>query len=104
MGNAVQHHDRASVQIELSIARDGANYVIHLADDGPGIASQHHETVFLPFRSLAPAGAPSSTGMGLAMVKRAVESVGGAISIVAKPQDSRGATFKIIWPRTMPSS
>lgn len=104
IANAVQHHDGDRARIDLDVRREGLTYVIWLADDGPGIAIQHQDTVFLPFRSLSPSGTPTSTGMGLAMVKRAVESAGGAISLVPTGAVERGATFKIVWPTTMPST
>lgn len=99
--NAVKHHDRAEVHIVLSCLEEAEIVTVTVADDGPGIDPRHHEAVLQPFRRLSDAVDPNSSGMGLALVKRTVETVGGRLEIVSDPAVRRGTAFKVIWPRTI---
>jgi hypothetical protein len=67
---------------------------IALADDGPGIAPEHHESMFLPFRTLGSAG----EGMGLAIVQKMLDAVGGTIRLQSDALQQRGTTFIVRWP------
>lgn len=100
--NAIKHHDRAEGKVELT-GSDKGNYLeISIADDGPGIARDEHEAVFLPFRRLAAAGAEGQ-GMGLAFVKRWVEAAGGRLELESDPEVRRGTTFRLTWPKMAPA-
>lgn len=100
--NAIKHHDRAEGKVELT-GSDKGNYLeISVADDGPGIARDEHEAVFLPFRRLAAAGAEGQ-GMGLAFVKRWVEAAGGRLELESDPEVRRGTTFRLTWPKMAPA-
>jgi PAS domain S-box-containing protein len=68
-----------------------------LADDGPGIASEYQEQVFALFRTLKPRDQVEGSGMGLSIVKKTIESRGGAIHLVSAP--GAGATFTFTWPK-----
>ena len=81
IANALQHHDLPDGQVTVSCTDTASGLAITIADDGPGIDVKHHEAIFLPFRTLAPEGSASSTGMGLAMVRKTVEGAGGSIAI-----------------------
>ncbi|MCP4699762.1 MAG: PAS domain S-box protein [Gammaproteobacteria bacterium] len=55
----------------------------HVEDTGPGIAQQHLDNIFLPFRQidgLRDAGS-EGTGLGLPISKRLVEMMGGALNV-----------------------
>jgi signal transduction histidine kinase len=79
--NAIVHHDRARGRIEIGAEEHGDHVVFTIRDDGPGIPEQHQQAVFEPFRRLQSSGV--GTGMGLALVKRAVVNVGGRIEIAS---------------------
>lgn len=109
--NAVKHHDleRGKVWLEC---RDGADHLIlTVSDDGPGIPQQHRAAIFLPFRTLAePSRSSSGLGLGLALVQRTTESVGGRITLLsqdaARPgcaplKSGRGASFEVRWPKML---
>ena len=101
VGNALQHHDRPDGEIKSACEDQPLIMVISVSDDGPGIASQHHDSIFLPFRTVTAAADSRSTGMGLAAVKKAAEGAGGRIEVVSNPQAARGTRFNVYWPKTV---
>lgn len=97
--NALQHHDRERGTIRVTCTDEGSSLAITIADDGPGIAPEHHRAVFLPFRTLANGKRSGGTGIGLAMVKKMIETAGGKITISSDPARARGTTFTVLWPK-----
>jgi signal transduction histidine kinase len=97
--NAMKYHDQAIGSVEIS-ADDGARHVIFtVRDDGPGIPSDCQGVVFLPFRRLDPEAAVEGSGMGLALVKRTVERIGGRIELISPVVSGRGTAFRVHWPK-----
>ncbi|MFN0218495.1 MAG: sensor histidine kinase [Hyphomicrobium sp.] len=101
IANARQHHDLSTGVIHVACADSQDAIVITVADDGPGIAPEHHAAIFLPFRTLNAAAETGATGMGLALVNRAVESVGGAVTLASNPAKARGTIFAVQWPKVI---
>ena len=99
--NAVKHHDRAQGRITLAAAPDPHAICFTIADDGPGIDPDWHEAIFLPFRKVDDHSNRDSSGIGLALVKKTIESVGGHITLESDPALGRGTTIRILWPRTI---
>jgi signal transduction histidine kinase len=93
--NSIKHHDREEGHLLVTCVEAGDALEIALADDGPGIAPEHHESMFLPFRTLGSAG----EGMGLAIVQKMLDAVGGTIRLQSDAPRQRGATFTIRWPK-----
>ena len=94
--NAQKHHDGANGRIGVRCSDEASALVFTVTDDGPGIDPAHHEAVFLPFRAL---GSSSGTGLGLAMVKKMAEAVGGSIKLSSEPATKRGTAFTLNWPK-----
>ncbi|HET8654855.1 MAG TPA: ATP-binding protein [Longimicrobiaceae bacterium] len=66
-----------------------------VTDSGPGVPPEIAEQIFDPFFTRRPGG----TGLGLALVQRAVEAHGGAIFVDnAAPGSGLGATFTLYLP------
>lgn len=100
--NAISHHDKDTGTVSIAIAEDDEALNISVTDDGPGIPPQHQAAIFLPFRTLAAAGTnPVSSGMGLAIVSRALSTVGGSVDVVSDAPKTRGTNFRIRWPKTI---
>lgn len=95
--NAVKHHDCELGSIRVRCDERETTLDISVTDDGPGISESVRDAVFLPFRTLGRPGA--GTGMGLALVKRTIESVGGTLTLTSKPGVTRGCVFRILWPK-----
>lgn len=64
---------------------------IHIQDKGIGIAPEHQQRIFRVFERLHPSDAYPGTGIGLAIVKKGIERVGGIVGLSSAPGE--GATF-----------
>lgn len=98
INNAIKHHDRPDGRVEISCRENGAYYAFSVADDGPGIAPESQEQIFRMFETLKPRDAVEGSGMGLAIIKKIVESLGGEVGVESKP--GHGARFWFTWPKT----
>jgi PAS domain S-box-containing protein len=96
MSNAIKHHDKAQGSITISSKPTINGIEFTVADDGPGIPLAHQERVFDMFQTLKPRDEVEGSGMGLAIVKKAVESVGGSITL--ESNGFLGCAFRFTWP------
>jgi signal transduction histidine kinase len=98
IGNAIKHHHRVSEgNVEIR-AQEQEHFVeFTVSDDGPGIAPEYHQRIFEMFQTLRPRDQVEGSGIGLAIVKKAVESHGGNIQVESTPGE--GTTFRFTWPK-----
>lgn len=97
LNNAIKHHDGDSVRVQVKVAETSTHYLIDFEDDGPGIAPQYARKIFEMFQTLRPRDEVEGSGMGLAMVRKVLDFYGGSIALIEK--ETRGAVFKIEWPK-----
>ena len=95
IGNATKHHDRDCGKIEVSAEDQGEVYQFAIADDGPGIPAEDRERVFEIFHTRKNSCSTTNTGIGLALVKKIVQSEGGNIWV--EEQTPRGCKFCFTW-------
>ena len=93
--NAVRHTP-ADGTIRVDVRRLPQGVEVAVADTGEGIAPEDLERVFDPFYRGDPARSGAGAGLGLALAKRIVETLGGSIRAESAP--ARGARFAIILP------
>ncbi len=79
-------------RLDVSVRTRDDSVVVSLADHGPGIPDADRDKVFQPYFTRKPDG----TGLGLAMVKQAVDLHGGSIEVTETA--GGGATFTISLP------
>ena len=96
--NAIKHHDRPGGCIAVSATQRDGMVELSISDDGPGIDPQYHDQVFNIFETIKTRDEVEGRGMGLAMVKKIVETQGGKITLDLIPGE--GATFRFTWPKT----
>jgi signal transduction histidine kinase len=102
IGNAIKHNDKGSDGVvEILCERVGHAYHFRVKDNGPGIETQHHERVFQMYQRIGDNGVDGS-GMGLAIVKKQVERVGGSIRVDCN--HDLGVTFGFNWPSELAAS
>ncbi len=96
INNAIKYHDQEDGRVDVSVRQSGRFFEFSVADDGPGIAEEHHDKVFMMFQTLQPRDQVESTGLGLSLVKKLVEEEGGTVSLSSEL--GKGATFRFTWP------
>ena len=97
LNNAIKHGQRADLRINVGWRDTGQFYEFSVSDNGPGIASQYHERVFVMFQTLAARDKVEGTGLGLSLVKKIVEYQGGRIWL--ESSEGQGAIFRFTWPK-----
>lgn len=97
IGNAIGHHDRPDGKIWIAARERGEFYEFAVRDDGPGIAPQYHEKIFVIFQTSIARDRTENTGIGLSLVKKIVEDKGGLVWVESDP--GKGATFYFTWPK-----
>ena len=100
--NALKHHDRPEATITVSADEDALHWIFTVADDGPGIPREWQRAIFEPFRKIDAPGRSGAegSGIGLALVKKAAETIGGHIDVSSAPPERRGTRFRVFWPKT----
>ena len=97
LSNALGHCDTpAALRVTVRCVCRGHDAVFTVTDNGPGIDPQHHDRIFEMFQSLNPEKSPLSTGVGLAIVQKAVKMANGEISVSSSL--GNGAAFSVTFP------
>jgi len=86
--------EAGACRIDARVSRDGNAVIVALADHGPGIPRDKRRRVFEPYFTDKPDG----TGLGLALVKQAIDLHRGTITLSETP--GGGATFTVRLPVT----
>ena len=76
--------------------------LIHVADKGLGIPPEHHQKIFNVFQRLHRDEDYPGTGIGLAVVKKALTLLGGDAHIESEP--GQGSTFTVVLPMSAPTA
>jgi signal transduction histidine kinase len=95
--NAIKHHYRADGWIQVSARELDDVIEFSVRDDGPGIEAMFHERIFQVFQTLKSRDEVEGTGVGLAIVKKAVENQGGRLTFISA--EGEGTTFQFTWPK-----
>ncbi|MCU7936639.1 MAG: CHASE domain-containing protein [Candidatus Thiodiazotropha sp. (ex Dulcina madagascariensis)] len=97
ISNSLKHHGGDKGKIRIKGEDFGDTYQFSVCDDGQGIALEYHNKVFMMFQTLESSDFESSTGIGLALVKKIVEEHGGTIRL--KSAVGEGTCFFFTWPK-----
>lgn len=97
ISNALKHAGGDGLRIEVSAERAEDRWQFSVADNGPGIAAEYHDRVWGIFQMLQARDKVEGAGIGLAIVKKIVESKGGRAWIVSAP--GAGAQICFTWPQ-----
>ncbi|SER99927.1 Signal transduction histidine kinase [Tranquillimonas rosea] len=98
LSNAVKFTDAGSIVVNVGVAPDGRLRLV-VRDTGIGIAAEHQGAIFEEFEQADPVRARShgGTGLGMALVKRFAELMGGAVHLESAPD--AGTTVTVFLPR-----
>ncbi|NJO27233.1 MAG: PAS domain S-box protein [Richelia sp. SL_2_1] len=95
ISNAVKHHHRTDGKVTIEVKEQDIFYEFAVSDDGVGISEQYHHKIFVIFQTLEARDKQENTGIGLAIVKRIVNELGGTISL--ESEVGKGTTFRFTW-------
>lgn len=97
LSNAVKYlGDTPSPTVEIGTLDREEFVECYVKDNGIGIDPAYHERVFETFQRLNEVKA-EGTGVGLAIVKKIVETAGGRVWV--ESAKGQGATFHFTWPK-----
>lgn len=88
------------VEVRIDEEPDG-DVMVHVADDGPGVAAADRERIFAPGFTSKPALSGNGRGIGLALVAQIVHRRGGHVGV--DESDAGGAAFDV-WLPAVPTA
>ncbi len=97
ISNALKYNDKEVPEIEIGYRDEGDHYLFYVRDNGIGFDMRYHDKIFEIFQRLHREDEYRGTGVGLAMVKKIVETYGGKIWAESKPGE--GSTFYFTLPK-----
>jgi two-component system, sporulation sensor kinase E len=92
IGNSLKYHkaNEAPV-ISITCKETKTHFQFSIKDNGIGIATEYFDRVFIIFQRLHNKDEYSGTGMGLAITKKIIETLGGKIWL--ESEEGKGSTF-----------
>jgi len=93
--NSIKHHHRVDGHIEIGMNEAKDFYEFFVKDDGPGIEPKYYSRIFQLFQTLQPRDTLESSGVGLSIAKKIVESHGG--KILVDSVKNKGTRFQFSW-------
>lgn len=92
--NALTYHrPEEPPRITVASRREPDRVVLSVRDNGIGIAPEHHQKIFQIFQRLHAQDEYPGTGIGLAIVAKCVDLMGGTIRVQSEP--GRGSEFLV---------
>ncbi|HRO41442.1 MAG TPA: ATP-binding protein [Flavipsychrobacter sp.] len=97
ISNAIKYNDKERAEVHVYFHDHEEHYEFFVADNGPGIAPQYHERIFRIFQTLKDRDTFESTGVGLSIIKKILDSRNETISIDS--HSGNGAIFSFTWKK-----
>jgi light-regulated signal transduction histidine kinase (bacteriophytochrome) len=98
LSNAVRFMDKPEGLIKVACTEENGFWKFSVSDNGPGIAQQHFERIFKIFQTLQAKDQLETTGAGLTIAKKIVETLGGKIWLTSEL--GKGSSFFFTLPKT----
>lgn len=97
LDNAIKYSEPGH-PVKVEVARENGHAVIHVRDQGVGIAPEHLPRIFERFYRVDRARGRKlgGTGLGLSIVKHIAQAHGGSVAVESAP--GKGSTFSIVLP------
>jgi len=98
LGNAVKFVAPGTIpRVRVWSEVRGENVRLWFEDNGIGIRPEHQRRIFVMFERINPSGQYDGTGVGLAIVRKAVERMNGTVGV--ESDGVNGSRFWIELPR-----
>ncbi|TBW29061.1 ATP-binding protein [Gramella sp. KN1008] len=97
ISNALKYNKKEIRKVDISFSKNEEFYCFEVKDNGPGIPRDKREEIFELFTTLETTDREGNTGsgIGLATVKKLIESMGGKISLESEPGEGSNFKFRI---------
>jgi signal transduction histidine kinase/DNA-binding response OmpR family regulator len=103
VNNAIKYSDSGTVRVRLEVQPPSAPAAIELAveDQGIGIPAEHAAKIFDAFHQVdgSSTRAQGGVGLGLHLVRRLVELLGGTVRVTSEV--GKGSTFTVTFPASL---
>jgi signal transduction histidine kinase len=96
LGNAVKYLDKPVGQINVACEKNGDVWRFSVSDNGCGIDERYLDKIFRIFQTLNRRDEIESTGIGLSLVRKIVETYEGKVWVESRPGE--GSTFFFTLP------
>ncbi len=97
LSNAVKYMDKSQGLIKINCVEDEFCWRFSVSDNGPGIKEELFESILQMLQTTEPQEKPESTGIGLSLVKKIVETYEGKMRVESEP--GKGTTFSFTLPK-----
>jgi light-regulated signal transduction histidine kinase (bacteriophytochrome) len=97
VSNAIKYNDKPHPQIRIGCTSVVKYWQFYIADNGCGIEERYFEKIFQIFQTISSQNTANSTGIGLAIVKKIIETYGGKIWL--QSEIGQGTTFFFTLPQ-----
>ncbi|NJD05070.1 MAG: PAS domain S-box protein, partial [Methylococcaceae bacterium] len=97
LSNAIRFMDKPEGLIRVDCMDRGDGWRFNVSDNGPGIDPRHFDRIFQLFQTLNPRDRVESTGVGLSIVKKIAEGLGGQAGVESTP--GQGSVFWFQLPK-----
>ncbi len=95
--NGIKFNESPTPEVSVTYQDSSTHHRITVADNGIGIAPEFQEQVFVMFKRLHNIEEYEGSGIGLAIVKLAIEKLGGQVEVDS--QVGAGSTFRLVLPK-----
>lgn len=97
INNGIKYNDKDQKKIIISYSEHADLYEFNVQDNGIGIQEQYFNRIFIIFQTLKERDSFESNGVGLAIVKKILDSKKQVISVTSSP--GAGSIFSFTWPK-----
>ncbi|SHG92579.1 GAF sensor signal transduction histidine kinase [Flavobacterium fluvii] len=93
VANAIKYNDKEIVEVQIEVIEEEAFYSVSVKDNGIGISKEHFDRIFQIFEVLSTKDrfGENGNGIGLATVKKIVETLKGTIAV--ESEIGKGSKF-----------
>jgi PAS domain S-box-containing protein len=97
ISNSIKHNsNKTDLCIEIGATPLENGYEFYVRDNGAGVLPEYHERIFGMFQKLKSRDEVEGSGIGLAIVKKIIESYDGDVKIIS--DGITGCEFRFSWP------
>ena len=98
ISNAIKYSEK-DTSVDVGVVESGENLLITVADQGPGISEEDKRKMFGTYQKLSakPTDGEESYGLGLSIVRKYIEAMGGTIH--CESELGKGSTFIITFAK-----